>query len=79
MYDNIEKFLRINNYFNFEGPCMNYTGEKNVEQDTNYIISKTNYLNNNSTQDDFISFKKIDGLSRGTIIYILFLVLVRAT
>ena len=41
MYDNIEKFLRINNYFNFEGPCMNYTGEKNVEQDTNYIISKT--------------------------------------
>ena len=60
MYDNIEKFLRVNNYFNFEGPMLNYTGEKNVERDTNYIISKT--INN------FITIYKEFISKRGTFV-----------
>lgn len=41
MYENIEKFLRINNYLNFEGPLMNYTGKLNKETYANQVITKT--------------------------------------
>lgn len=41
MYENIEKFLRINNYLNFEGPLMNYTEKLNKETYANQVITKT--------------------------------------
>lgn len=40
-YENIEKFLRINNYFNFEGPLMNYTEQLDKETYANQVITKT--------------------------------------